>query len=420
MRRSSWIIFVAAISLIGCETAKNIEPDFHYYSFVKAYGLDGNQTAVDMMVNPDGTAILLGNSESASTGSQIFVVKIDSTGEVIWKKTYGDGNYFAADVAPAADGVNYAIGGHRVVSGSADSYLLEIDPMGEIVREKVFGYPGVDDITRSIIPLVDGGYLLAGDTDYPTSSNSDQADNIFLFRYQQDLTPYPGFETNPFGLDRTEYAVRLFGDGQGGFFSLFLASNSDNLGGVNFNFVFAEIDDDGDVGTSVNKLLNNSADQTDEVLRDVAYSETGGFVLVGTRYQGQQKRVFVITLSAASSSASPVYTNSGREQLVPFELEGNFEGVSAAHLGDGGFLVVANQEVAVGSGAVDQNIALIKLNRQGIVLWEAPFGSDYTETVAKVQELPSGRILVLATVEIGRNQQKMGLLKLNSNGEFLR
>jgi hypothetical protein len=57
-------MFISAlIAVCSCDTEGNVDPVYQN-NFIKYYGEDGNQEGVDLLVNTDGTLILLGNSSS--------------------------------------------------------------------------------------------------------------------------------------------------------------------------------------------------------------------------------------------------------------------------------------------------------------------------------------------------------------------
>jgi len=58
------------------------------------YDVQGNEGGVDIKPTPDGGYVLLGYANlGGTTGADVFLVKIDGTGTVQWKKTYGDTTY---------------------------------------------------------------------------------------------------------------------------------------------------------------------------------------------------------------------------------------------------------------------------------------------------------------------------------------
>lgn len=98
-----------------------------------------------------------------------WVVKINATGGLVWEKSFGGSGIDEAYSIVASDDGNYMIvGGTRSDDGdvsqhkgSADLWLIKIDGSGNLLWEKTYG--GADfDVGRSIKKTNDGGYLLVG------------------------------------------------------------------------------------------------------------------------------------------------------------------------------------------------------------------------------------------------------------------
>ena len=89
MRQISFICIVSLTLLLSCDTDGNVDPVFQDY-FVKYYGEDGNQQGVDLLINADGSMILLGNTSSQREIIIPYLVKIDPAGIVLWKRQLGE------------------------------------------------------------------------------------------------------------------------------------------------------------------------------------------------------------------------------------------------------------------------------------------------------------------------------------------
>src|SRR4051812_42983724 len=90
---------------VSCDNSNNVEAPGDKY-FVKYYGEDGDQQAIDMVVNSDGTFMLLGSSTG---GTQvIFLIKADAEGHMLWQKKFGTSTDVPKDIEPTLDG-NYVV-----------------------------------------------------------------------------------------------------------------------------------------------------------------------------------------------------------------------------------------------------------------------------------------------------------------------
>ena len=82
--RISFLLLLFA-PFLSCDTAADFEDDFKKY-FIKYYGEDGDQEAVDFVINDDGTVLLLGNTISPDGQKKISLLKVDAEGNVKWQK----------------------------------------------------------------------------------------------------------------------------------------------------------------------------------------------------------------------------------------------------------------------------------------------------------------------------------------------
>ncbi len=102
-----------------------------------------------------------------------WILKIDSLGTVQWQKCYGgsnfdavyeihqtfDGGYIAVGETDSDDGI--VVGQHAVTI--ADVWVLKIDSIGNLQWQKCLGGTN-QDYGQSIIQTIDSGYLIAGET----------------------------------------------------------------------------------------------------------------------------------------------------------------------------------------------------------------------------------------------------------------
>jgi hypothetical protein len=97
-----------------------------------------------------------------------WILKLDASGDVVWQKTYGDGTlgYAANAVRPTADG-GYIIAGYGnyFVNPNPVSQLwvMRLDGGGNIIWQRTFGGSG-NNAATSAYPTADGGYIVGGQT----------------------------------------------------------------------------------------------------------------------------------------------------------------------------------------------------------------------------------------------------------------
>jgi hypothetical protein len=132
--------------------------------WTKTIGGSSDDEAFSIIQSSDGGYIVAGRTSSFGAGSgDIYVVKLDSSGNVVWAKTIGgSSNDWAISITQSSDG-GYVVAGSTwsFGAGSGDIYVVKLDSSGNIVWTKTIG-GNSDDFARSIIQSSDGGYVVAG------------------------------------------------------------------------------------------------------------------------------------------------------------------------------------------------------------------------------------------------------------------
>ncbi|QMU29534.1 T9SS type A sorting domain-containing protein [Adhaeribacter radiodurans] len=144
------------------------------------YGGNSNDNLADLLVSPDGSILLGGTSNSrvngnktqaSRGGSDYWVVKTDSTGQLLWDKRFGGSeqdNLFAIASSPTGE---YLLAGQSLSEdtgdksqpsqGNQDFWLVKINNNGNKIWDKAFGGKGKEEL-RSLVITREGGYVLGG------------------------------------------------------------------------------------------------------------------------------------------------------------------------------------------------------------------------------------------------------------------
>ncbi len=145
-------------------------------AFERAYGNSGEEVGRSMVQLADSSYIVVGSSSSfGMPGADLLILKLDSTGEVIWTKTKGGAQIDRAmKIVHTSDG-NLAIVGYTnsFGAGGYDVYFLKINYNGHVLLSKTYG--GSDwDLGYSLVETSDGGFLITGET-YSSGSGLNDA-----------------------------------------------------------------------------------------------------------------------------------------------------------------------------------------------------------------------------------------------------
>jgi hypothetical protein len=113
----------------------------------------------------DNGFIIAGMTRSFGSGNaDMYLVKTDNSGNLLWTHTFGHtGNEYAYSVDETTDGGFIITGKASVGAGGTDMMLVRTDPAGNIIWAKAYGTTANED-GYSVEQTPDGGYIVAGST----------------------------------------------------------------------------------------------------------------------------------------------------------------------------------------------------------------------------------------------------------------
>ncbi len=113
----------------------------------------GNDSYASSIVQTSDGGYLIASGQYAGNGDA-SLIKTDSAGNQLWNKTYGNFSSLGG-IVKTSDG-GYALEGYAYAAGNNDFYLVKVDSLGNVQWNQTF----VSSIS-SIVQTNDGGYLLA-------------------------------------------------------------------------------------------------------------------------------------------------------------------------------------------------------------------------------------------------------------------
>ncbi len=132
----------------------------------KSFG--GNKSDAGSYVDQtsDGGYILVGSTISFGAGdSDIYLIKTDSNGNLLWTKTYGGSDSEAASYVAEINGGGYMVAGYTnsFGKGLGDYYLLKTDSNGNLIWSKTYGGAESEYIQNARLTS-EGGCIMIGTT----------------------------------------------------------------------------------------------------------------------------------------------------------------------------------------------------------------------------------------------------------------
>jgi hypothetical protein len=143
----------------------------------KLFGGSISETAHSIIATSDGGYIIAGDTSSidgnitaSNGGTDCWILKLDSNGDLEWQKNYGGSSEdLAYEIIEDSDGYVFigmtdsTDGDVTGIHGTFDYWIVKIDFVGNLIWQKAYGGEWLDS-ARSIRKTNDGGYIICGET----------------------------------------------------------------------------------------------------------------------------------------------------------------------------------------------------------------------------------------------------------------
>jgi hypothetical protein len=131
-------------------------------SWAKTIGGTSDDVGYSIQQTSDGGYVITGGTESFGAGSSdVFVIKLDSSGNLSWAKTIGGTSYDSgSSIQQTSDGGYVITGGTwSFGAGADDVFVIKLDSSGNLSWAKIIGEI-YHDSGSSIQQTSDGGYVI--------------------------------------------------------------------------------------------------------------------------------------------------------------------------------------------------------------------------------------------------------------------
>ena len=380
-----FLFLLFAITLAGKECFGQVTFQKVYGGWTYEYGYSAQQTS-------DSGYIITGFTLSAGAGGfDIFLVRTDFNGDLIWANTYGGtGNEDGNSVCQSSDG-GFVITGYSYSIGadSSDIFLLKVNTTGDTLWSKTYGGIG-NEIGLCVQNTFDGGYVISG----ITSSFGAGMEDVYIIKTDSFgdtlwTKAYGGAD-----LDYGYYVEQTIDSG-------YIISGSSNSFGVgNGDVYLIRTDLNGDtLWTKSYGGINYDAAFCVHQTTDY------GFIISGTT-QSYGSGDPQVHLMKADINGNVIWTKTFGGGFVD-------NGRSGQQTSDGGYIVLGTS-ASFGGG---YSSYLIKTDFNGDTLWTKLIGGTWNEEGYSVQQTTDGGYIIGGlTNSFGTNDYNFYLVKTDANG----
>jgi hypothetical protein len=144
-------------------------------SFVKVFGGGLSDRASCVLQTADGGILVAGYTISAGAGGNDgFALKLDNNGSVQWYKVFGGSANDEINSACVVSDMGFILVGETAsfASSSSDIYAVKLDMNGNLMWSKYYRIAG-NEYGTSVVQTADYGFLISGSTDGFGTGNSD-------------------------------------------------------------------------------------------------------------------------------------------------------------------------------------------------------------------------------------------------------
>ncbi len=362
------------------------------YGWDKIYGgSNGPDEAQGIVEMKDRGLVLVGSSNSFGQGNQIYTIRTDVDGTVLWTDTLGNaGPEMGLDVTVASDqnGVVIVGNGENLVNGGDDIIFFRLDDNGNKLWTNYYSTSN-DDEAFGIATTIDGGYIITG---YTEDGQGDK--DLLLVKIdgngnEEWVNTYGG------NFDDLGNAVRQRANGN------FVVTGYSEVSSSDKNIYVLEVNDDGSV---ISEDFAGIIGQYDEGL-DLAIANDGTVFITGGT--GNQSNIAVLKLLP-----------DGNFTFFSFGVSNLYEiGNSIAIASDGNLVIAGYNEVS----AIDLNFFLIKVDPNGALIWEKSIGqSNRTELGYDIVRTYDGGFAIAGSKSLSAfSNTDIYLVRTNKNGDLL-
>ncbi len=348
------------------------------------YGYWGEQTY-------DGGYIITGSYSNDPYDHDVWLIKTDSNGSLIWEKTYGAGSYEQGYCVQQTFDEGYIIIG-RTSSygvGSSDVWLIKTDISGKMLWDKTFGGKSID-LGHCILQTSDLGYIIVGET---FSFGAGEGD-VWLIKTDVNGNM---IWNKTFGGTLTDRGLSVVLTTDGGYIITGYIEFPDDV--VNYDEVLL-------IKTDENGTLEWKQAFGSGRGKYVVETNDGGYIISGYAFGSGNKSSFSDVWLIKTDE------NGNKEWSKTYGWSEDNLGFCVKQTNDGGYIITGHAQ-SYPNGVQYDEVLLIKTDENGTLEWKQTFGDGRGQCIATTAD--GGYIVTGYTYSYGADAD-VWLIKTDENG----
>ena len=365
---------------------------YAFSQWAATYGGGDFDYVGSMQETTDGGYVIVGSTYSFGAGdADLWILKIDSSGNIQWQKTYGGGSCdVAVSIQQTTDG-GYTVAGNTdsFGAGRRDYWVLKLNSTGAIEWQKTYGGSWWDS-ANSIQQTDDGGYIVAGYT-YSFGSGGD---DIWILK----LNSTGAIEwQKTYGSSAADGAGSIQQTNDGGYI---VAGFTRSSGAGSSDYWVLKLN-----GTGAIEWQKTYGGIVQDSANSIQQTDDGGYIIAGG----------AVSFGVGSADCWLLKLNSNGT----IEWQKTYGGTDTDYCGcirqttDGGY-IVAGHTRSFGAGNVD--FWSLKLNSNGSINWQKTYGGGVAFSIQQTDD--GGYIVSGYTDSLGAGKRDYWVLKLDSSGDI--
>lgn len=361
-------------------------------TFQKTYSGQLSESARRIESASGNGFILVGTSESFSVGggSDIYLVRIDSNGNILWTRTFGTPgvNDYGVGVQATVDNGFAVLGVSNGLTTALKAYffLFKVDSSGNKVWTKIFEGGNMNTLHKTM----DGGYIMTGSTNIFSSGN------LAFYAVKTDVSGNVEW-ANSFGTIAHSYCLSSNTTKDSGFVlvgksTLPLTTDDDAL--------LMKIDKNGFLLWA--KIYGDSMDN---IAQCVSTTNDGDLIIVGNTINANDLRDDITTM-LLDSIGNMLWTKSMGG------IDGDFIS-DIKPIGNNDF-ILCGASVSFGNDPLTG--LAIKMQKDGVISWIKGYGGYLSESLISVVVTQNGQYLMAGYSSSFSNNADVYLVKTDGQG----